>query len=503
MALDPLAREVVRDGEHERVVVDGDRGDLAEPVAEGRLVEGAAQPADTSSQRLSAVGSIGCSTGLARPSLAVAERPRIAASPRPRQERFPARTSGKNCPICRENSLLHTALHRCGKPVSRPSPPRAFPRLFALPRGCGQLLAGEVRLYSRPAGRNCRPLRSFQRHETDLSAKRAPAEAQARLPRADVDACRPRDPQAPPRQGAQAPVGLAGAARAAQEPPLPLPRLRRRLPARPLGLDPVPDAVLVRARRESLETRASASPCRRRPATPSSATGSSASCARSGARSSTPRSVPVTNDYVLVVRAGPARGGRGARARAGSSSASTRCSRRSPRERCRAARSAGRRLLAVECRPCSARARLRLPLDARPVRPGGHLQVPPELLAVRDRRAAQARARQGLGSRRAGGSSAATRGRTAESTTRDPRDAPLRDQQCPPAARGRRPLAARALPLQRRAAVGVGDRRDDDRRADPARAADRPADPLDAVAPAARAGDEGDPAEVQGRPARS
>ena len=41
---------------------------------------------------------------------------------------------------------------------------------------------------------------------------------------------------------------------------------------------------------------------------------------------------------------------------------------------------------------------------------------------------------------------------------------------------------------------------DDDRRADPARAADGEADPLDAVAPEARAGDEGAAEEVQGRP---
>ena len=44
VALDPLAREVVRDGEHERVVVDRDGADLAEPVAEGLLVERAPQP---------------------------------------------------------------------------------------------------------------------------------------------------------------------------------------------------------------------------------------------------------------------------------------------------------------------------------------------------------------------------------------------------------------------------------------------------------------------------
>ena len=48
--------------------------------------------------------------------------------------------------------------------------------------------------------------------------------------------------------------------------------------------------------------------------------------------------------------------------------------------------------------------------------------------------------------------------------------------------------------------MGVVDRRLDHPHADRARAAHGAADPLDAGAPGARAGDEGDPAEVQGRP---
>ena len=51
--------------------------------------------------------------------------------------------------------------------------------------------------------------------------------------------------------------------------------------------------------------------------------------------------------------------------------------------------------------------------------------------------------------------------------------------------------------------VGVVDRRHDGRRPDAARAADDPADPLDAVAAEARAADEGDPEEVQARPAEA
>src|SRR5581483_2063765 len=95
---------------------------------------------------------------------------------------------------------------------------------------------------------------------TDLSAERTPAEAQARVPCAHGDACRPRDPEAPPGEGPQAALRLEGHERhallardypAAYAPPLPadaLARLRRRLPARPLGLDALPRPLLVSPR---------------------------------------------------------------------------------------------------------------------------------------------------------------------------------------------------------------------------------------------------------------
>ena len=44
VALDPLAREVVRDGDRERVVVELRAADLAEPGRIRRLVEGFAEP---------------------------------------------------------------------------------------------------------------------------------------------------------------------------------------------------------------------------------------------------------------------------------------------------------------------------------------------------------------------------------------------------------------------------------------------------------------------------
>src|SRR6266699_128850 len=48
-----------------------------------------------------------------------------------------------------------------------------------------------------------------ERDEADLSTERAQTEAEAWLPRPDVDARRPRDPQAPAREGAQAPLGVS------------------------------------------------------------------------------------------------------------------------------------------------------------------------------------------------------------------------------------------------------------------------------------------------------
>jgi hypothetical protein len=44
MALDPVAREVVRNGEHELVVVEIESLHVVEPGAVRRLVEGASEP---------------------------------------------------------------------------------------------------------------------------------------------------------------------------------------------------------------------------------------------------------------------------------------------------------------------------------------------------------------------------------------------------------------------------------------------------------------------------
>src|SRR5581483_3761986 len=98
---------------------------------------------------------------------------------------------------------------------------------------------------------------------------------------------------------------------------------------------------------------------------------------------------------------------------------------------------------------------------------------------------------------RRGACCAATRGRTEGSTRFD--DSRL----APHSARARRAPRSQLAALQPASAVGVVDRRSDRDRADAARAADGQADPLDAEPAALRAADEGDPEEVQGRPAEA
>src|ERR1700685_306843 len=79
---------------------------------------------------------------------------------------------------------------------------------FSFPAVTPATAANWMRLYWHPSGGVCfQPLR-LHSHEADLSAKRAPSQAQARLSRQDVDPGRPADPEAPPREGPQAPVGV-------------------------------------------------------------------------------------------------------------------------------------------------------------------------------------------------------------------------------------------------------------------------------------------------------
>src|SRR5215218_5578459 len=95
--------------------------------------------------------------------------------------------------------------------------------------------AGVRLLYTGPVAGKGRPASHTSSRtalETHFPAERSTPEAPARIPRADVDPRRPRDSQAPPRQGAQASLGLSRVE--TSSPSFSLTRLRRRLPARPL-----------------------------------------------------------------------------------------------------------------------------------------------------------------------------------------------------------------------------------------------------------------------------
>ena len=156
-------------------------------------------------------------------------------------------------------SSLHTTLHSCGKLVGETplfgavrSPPRVSLWTSRWTAAALAILAGR-----RPrTGGSSSLLRLDEAH---LSAQRPPPQAQARLSRAHVDARRPRDPQAAPRQGAarasRRELRLRSA-REAREPPVPLAGLRRRLPPRPLGLVALPRPLLVSARGATARRRA-------------------------------------------------------------------------------------------------------------------------------------------------------------------------------------------------------------------------------------------------------
>ena len=97
--LDPLAREVVRDGEHERVTVELRAADLAEPGWKVVSLSASRSRAATSFQRLSAVSSIAAPRLLPAPSSRVSGWASIAACERALNEDFaacPRRTKARD-----------------------------------------------------------------------------------------------------------------------------------------------------------------------------------------------------------------------------------------------------------------------------------------------------------------------------------------------------------------------------------------------------------------------
>ena len=154
--------------------------------------------------------------------------------------------------------------------------------------------------------------------------------------------------------------------------------------------------------------------------------------------------------------------------------------------------------------PCAARdrPRLRLPLDVRPARPAGTCKYHPSCSRVRDRTrsasTASARARRMAGWRLAALQPVvARRSRLPVMRRSSIFRSSRRSRTCPLSSFSTASTTTSGSPGPGRSSrttivVRIA-----------ARAAHRAADPLDAVAAEARAGDEGDPAEVQGRPAEA
>src|SRR5581483_6146374 len=92
---------------------------------------------------------------------------------------------------------IHAAHGLCARAVSTPGLWRTELENLVYTHARGQ--AAAVFLPARP-------------HEADIPAQRSASEEEARLSRAHVDACRPADPQAPPREGPEAALRLTASA---------------------------------------------------------------------------------------------------------------------------------------------------------------------------------------------------------------------------------------------------------------------------------------------------
>src|SRR5207253_4222310 len=191
MALDPVAREIVGDGEDEAIVGELEPARLPEPGPVRGVVERPPEPTgDFSPQALRSQLDLVLHPGVR--SLRLVKR-------RERRAYQPAKTL-QMASLCRCLPGAHspsTAVEKGGG---------NFPfRLRSEGLACGK---SGGRLLSILAAPEVPRKGEFVSHEAHLPAQRPPPQAQARLPHADVVARRPADPEAPPRQGPQAPLGV-------------------------------------------------------------------------------------------------------------------------------------------------------------------------------------------------------------------------------------------------------------------------------------------------------
>ena len=161
------------------------------------------------------------------------------------------------CAFCRKKALSNE-LSQAGENLGAPRGcwvPRGFsgrsPEGFSHGRRRGvRRRAARPRILRRPAAR-CGRFDLQTDHEAHLPAEHSQAREDSRVPQAHEHARRPRGPQASAPPWPQAPLRLARFERADRAAPAahPLGRLRRRLPAREVAVQPPPRRVRVRGRR--------------------------------------------------------------------------------------------------------------------------------------------------------------------------------------------------------------------------------------------------------------
>ena len=205
MTLDPLPREVVRNDDDERFTFELSCRRAVEPRLEGGVVQGVPEPRgnfgpqqfraqlyrtihplDSLLDRLPGSGDYSSAN--------------VAL-----QRRRTCESVVQKPAVCRDSPVIHNRLHNVENSVLRGSTSPLGPVDY---RTVENVPSHDFRpslywLRSPGAASSLGLIR-----EANLSTERPPEEAPARVPRENADPGRPRDPEAPPCQGTQAPFRL-------------------------------------------------------------------------------------------------------------------------------------------------------------------------------------------------------------------------------------------------------------------------------------------------------
>ena len=199
LPLDPVARELARNGEHEGVAVELELVDVTEPLAVRPVAEGLLEPPGDLLPEV-----------LCRQLDLVLHRRPDPPRLRPGGQHNSGFDEGKISACLQGVSRAPESLHRCGQTWGQLAPAASLRRLRLWTRRWTTRGYTDRRAPP-PAGIFLAKTSLFTAREAHLPAQRPPPQAQARLPCAHVDEGRPRDPEAPPRQGPGSPLGVAGA----------------------------------------------------------------------------------------------------------------------------------------------------------------------------------------------------------------------------------------------------------------------------------------------------